>query len=158
MPYDNVITRSDAAALIPEEVSNELLANVAGSNPLMQLARRLANMSRNQKRMPVLSALATAYFVDNAAGSASGLKNTTEVNWAHKYIDAEEVAAIVPIPESVLDDADYDIWGQVRPELEKAFSLLITQAVLYGTSIPASWTTNLGAAGLVAGATAEIGR
>jgi HK97 family phage major capsid protein len=155
MPYDNVITRSDAAALIPEEVSNELLANVAGTNPLMQLARRLANMSRNQKRMPVMSALATAYFVDNAAGVAPGLKQTAEVNWANKYIDAEEVAAIVPIPESVLDDADYDIWGQVRPELEKAFSLLITQAVLYGTSIPASWTTNMGAAGLLAGATAS---
>lgn len=150
MPYNNIISRSDAAALIPEEVSNELLDNVAGVNPLMQLARRLQNMSRAQKRLPVMSALATAYFVsgDNSQ------KQTSEANWANKYIDAEELAVIIPIPESVLDDADYDIWGQIRPELEKAFSKAITQAVLYGTNIPATWTTNFGAAGIKAGAVA----
>lgn len=150
MAYNNIISRSDAAALIPEEVSNELLDNVAGVNPLMQLARRLQNMSRAQKRLPVMSALATAYFVSGD----NGQKQTSEVNWANKYIDAEELAVIVPIPESVLDDADYDIWGQIRPELEKAFSKAITEAVLFGTNIPATWTTNLGAAGLKAGATA----
>lgn len=150
MPYSNVISRSEAQALIPEEVSNELLDNVAGVNPLMTLSRRLTNMSRAQKRLPVMNALATAYFVSGEPG----LKQTTEVNWANKYIDAEELAVIVPIPEAVLDDTDYDVWGQIRPELEKAFSMAITQAVLYGTNIPATWATDLGAAGLLAGATA----
>lgn len=150
MPYNSIISRTDAAALIPEEVSSELLTNVAGVNPLMTLARRLQDMSRAQKRLPVMSALATAYFVSGD----NGQKQTSEVNWENKYIDAEELAVIIPIPEAVLDDADYDVWAEIRPELEKAFSLAITQAVLYGTNIPASWTTNLGAAGLVAGATA----
>ncbi len=150
MAYNNIISRSDAASLIPEEVSNELLDNVAGVNPLMQLARRLQNMNRAQKRLPVMSALATAYFVSGDTGQ----KQTSEVNWANKYIDAEELAVIIPIPESVLGDADYDIWGQIRPELEKAFSKAITEAVLFGTNIPATWTTNLGAAGLKEGATA----
>lgn len=150
MAYNNLISRTDAAALIPEEVSNELLDGVAGINPLMQLSRRLQNMNRAQKRLPVMSALATAYFVSGDTGQ----KQTSEVNWANKYIDAEELAVIIPIPESVLDDADYDIWAQIRPELEKAFSLAITQAVLFGTNIPATWTTNLGAAGIKAGAVA----
>jgi HK97 family phage major capsid protein len=150
MPFNSLISRTDAAALIPEEVSSELLTNVAGVNPLMQLSRRLQDMGRAQKRMPVMSALATAYFVSGD----TGLKQTSEVSWANKYIDAEELAVIIPIPESVLDDTDYDIWAEIRPELEKAFSLAITGAVLYGTNIPATWTTNLGAAGLVAGAIA----
>lgn len=150
MPYNNQISRSDVAALIPEEVSNELLTNVAGANPIMQLARPLQRMSRAQKRMPVMSALATAYFVNGD----TGLKQTTDLDWSNKYIDAEELAVIVPIPEAVLDDADYDVWGEVRPEIEKAFSKAITQAVIYGTNIPASWTTNLGGAGIVAGALA----
>lgn len=150
MPFGSVISRSDAAALIPEEVSDELLSNVAGTNPLMQLARPLARMSRAQKRMPVMSALASAYFVSGDAGK----KQTTEVDWSNKYIDAEELAVIVPIPEAVLDDTSYDVWGEVRPEIETAFSFAITQAVLYGTNIPATWTTNLGAAGIVAGANA----
>ena len=149
MPYNSVIDRSDAAALIPQEVSTEILKNVAESNPLLRMARRLPNMSRAQRRLPVMSALATAYFV---SGDTS-LKQTSEVNWANKYIDAEELAVIVPIPEAVLDDAEFDIWGEVRPELEAAFGVAIFQAVAYGTNIPATWTTNLGAAGLLAGAT-----
>lgn len=150
MPYNSVISRVDAAALIPEEVSSVLLADIAGSNPILQLARRLPNMSRAQTRMPVLGSLAVAYFVNGEPG----LKQTTELTWENKYVDAAEVAAIVPIPEAVLDDADYDIWGQVRPELVRAFNKVIAQAVLYGTNIPATWTTNLGAAGIVAGSTA----
>ena len=150
MPFNDMIDRSGTSALLREDYSAELLTNLAGSNPLMTLARKLTNMSKSQKRMPVLSALATAYFLSGD----TALKQTTKMEWANKYIDAEELAVIVPIPEAVLDDNDFDIWAEVRPELEKAFNLAITKAVLYGTNIPATWTTNLGAAGIVAGATA----
>jgi len=55
----------------------------------------------------------------------------------------------------VLDDVDYDIWGEVRPQIEEALGIAIDAAVLYGTNIPASWTVNLGAvAGIVAGSLA----
>lgn len=148
--YNSVIDRTDAGALIPEEVSSEIFKNVSEKNPLLRMARKLPNMSRKQKRMPVMSALASAYFVSGD----TGLKQTSEVNWANKYIDAEELAVIVPIPEAVLDDQDYDIWAEVKPELETAIDVAIVRAVLYGTNIPATWTTNLGAAGLKAGATA----
>ena len=146
MPYNSLISRTDAAALIPEEVSSQILEGVVELNPAMRMARRLPNMARGQLRQPVVSSLATAYFVSGA----TGLKQTTEMSWENKYVDAEEIAAIVPIPQSALDDADYDIWAQVRPELERAFSVCISGALLYGTNIPATWTTNLGAAGLVA--------
>lgn len=151
MPYNSLISRSDASALIPEEASREIIKGIADTSPLLRLARRLPDMSRSQYRMPVLSALATAYFVDP---SDTGLKQTTEISWANKYIDAEEIACIVPIPEAVLEDADYDIWSEVRPEIVKAFDVVIAGAVLNGTGIPASWTSNLGAAGILAGANA----
>jgi HK97 family phage major capsid protein len=146
MPFNSVISRTDASPLIPVDISNEILSNVAKMNPILQLARRLPNMSVAQRRLPVMSALATAYFV---AGD-TGLKQTSEVNWENKYIDAEELAVIVPIPEAVLDDSSFDVWAQVRPEIETAISVAITHALLYGTNIPASWTTNLGAAGILA--------
>lgn len=147
MPFNNLISRTDAADLIPEEVSNAILDDVAGSNPLLQMARRLPNMSRAQVRMPIMSALATAYFVSGD----TGLKQTSEVNWSHRHIDAEELAVIVPIPIAVLDDmanGGYDVWSQVKPSLVQAFGIAIAQAVLYGTNIPASWSTNLGGAGI----------
>lgn len=150
MPFNSLISRTDAAALIPDEVSAEILSNLPTMNPLMQVARRLPNMSTAQRRLPVLGSFASAYFVSGD----TGLKQTSEISWENKYIDAEELAVIVPIPEAVLDDAEYDIWAQVRPEIERALSAAINAAVLYGTNIPASWTTNLGAAGIVAGSTA----
>ena len=151
MPYNNLISRADAASLVPAETSAEILEHVPELNPIMRLARRLPNMSTNQKRLPIMSALATAYFVSGD----TGLKQTSEVNWANRFIDAEELAVIVPIPEAVLDDASYDIWAQVRPEMERAISIAITAAVLYGVNIPATWTVDMnGAAGLVAGALA----
>jgi HK97 family phage major capsid protein len=150
MPFGDVISRNDMVALIPENTSDAILQNVAGTNPILTLARRLPNMATNQTRMPVLNSLATAYFVNGD----TGLKQTTDITWANRFIDAEEIAAIVPIPEAVLDDSSYDIWSQVRPEVAKAINLAIVQAVLYGVNIPASWAVNLGAAGLVAGALA----
>ena len=100
----------------------------------MGLARRLPDMPRAQRRLPVLSALPTAYFVSGD----TGLKQTSEANWENKYVDAEELAVIVPIPESVLDDADYDIWSEIRPLLVEALGVAIDGAVLYGTNIPAT--------------------
>lgn len=144
MPYNSIISRTDAAALIPQDVSAEILAHVPERSVVMQLGRRLPNLSTSQRRLPVMSALATAYFVSGD----TGLKQTTEISWENKYIDAEELAVIVPIPEAVLDDASYDIWGQVRPQIEEALAIAIDNAVLWGTNIPASWTTDLGAAGL----------
>lgn len=150
MPYNNVISRTDATALIPAEVSTEILKNVPQASAIMRLARRLPNLSTSVRTMPVMSALATAYFLTGD----TALKQTTEVNWASKNITAEELAVIVPIPQAVLDDSSYDIWGEVRPQLEEAFGRAIDAAVLYGTNIPASWTTDMGAAGLIAVANA----
>lgn len=150
MGYNNVISRSDAQSLIPEDAAREVLTHTPEMSAVMRLAKRLPDMPRAQKRMPVTSSLPTAYFV---TGDTSR-KQTTEVNWTDKYLDAEELAVIVPIPEAVLDDTSYDVWGMVKPLLSEAFGKAIDEAVLYGTNIPSSWTTNLGAAGLVARCTA----
>ena len=146
MPYNSLISRTNLAGLIPTVISDQILASLPEMNPLLRLARRLPNMPTNTTILPVMSALASAYFVTGD----TGLKQTSQVTWANTNIHAEELAVIVPIPQSVLDDASYDIWAQVRPEVERALSVAITQAVLYGTNIPAAWTTDLGAAGLQA--------
>lgn len=141
-----ILTRTDAATLIEEGSSREILKTVAETNPILRLARRLPNMPTSRVRMPVLNSFATAYFVDGD----TGLKQTTKVDWANKYIDAEELAVIVPISEAVLNDATYDIWAEVRPELVDALNAAINAAVLFGVNIPATWSTNLGGAGLLA--------
>jgi HK97 family phage major capsid protein len=142
-----VITRTQAQALIPEEVSREIAQNVAVRSTFMQLARRLPNMSRNQHRIPVLSSLPDAYFVNGD----TGLKQTTEMEWSNVYINAEEIAVIVPIPEAVLDDADYDIWAEARPQIEEAFGRAIDMAVYFGTNRPTNWPTGIVTQAVAAG-------
>lgn len=139
MPFNSQITRSDSSALIPEDVSREIIQGAVTQSAVLRLARRLPNMTRAQQRMPVLSALPTAYFVTGD----TGLKQSTEVAWANKYLDAEEIAVIVPIPEAVLDDADYDIWGEVRPRIEEAIGVVIDAAILVGTNAPAAWPDDI---------------
>lgn len=153
--YNSLIARADAEALIPEEISAQIVQNVPQASSFLRMGRRLPNMSRQKTRMPVLAALVSAYFVNGD----TGLKQTTKAQWENKYIEAEELAAIVPIPEAVLDDADYDVWGEIRPLIVEALGVAIDQAVLYGTNAPSSWPTNLltGAVGAGHGITLGAG-
>lgn len=137
--YNSLISRTDATALIPEEVSREIIQAVPEASAVMRLARRLPNMSRKQRRMPVLSGLVTAYFVTGD----TGLKQTSEAAWENKYINAEELAVIVPIPEAVLDDVDYDVWSEIRPSIVEAFGKAFDQAVMLGTNAPDDWPDDL---------------
>lgn len=82
--------------------------------------------------MPVLDMLPIAYFVNGDTGQ----KKTTKQAWDKKFITAEEIAVIVPIPEAVLDDSEYDIWGEVKPRVTEAFGKVIDSAVLFGENKP----------------------
>ncbi len=153
MAYNNLISRSDVQALIPEDVSRDIIQGTTEQSAVMQHGRRLPDMPRAQRRIPVLSALPTAYFVNGD----TGLKQTTEVSWDNKYLDAEELAVIVPIPQAVLDDPDYDIWGEVRRLLMEAFGKAYDAAVLFGVNAPASWPTNILSAATSAGNQVTLG-
>lgn len=146
-PYNNIIDRTGSSALIPEDASKDIIQGVPQYSTIMQLATKAPNMPRAQRRVPVLSTLPTAYFVNGD----TGLKQTTNIAWANKYFNAEELAVIVPIPEAVLDDADYDIWAEVKPRIMEAFGYAFDQAVLYGINAPASWPTNILASATAAG-------
>jgi len=155
--YDKVITRDDAAALIPEDVSKEIVEGVSETSVIMKLGRRLPNMPRARRRMPVLSALPTAYFVTGVSDDAPGLKQTTKMEWANKYLDAEEIACIVPIPSDVLDDMDYDIWGQTKPRIIEEMGRVFDAAVIFGTNAPSSWPDDILTAAAAAGNTVALG-
>lgn len=143
--YDSITDRTDAGALIRTKYYPEIFKGAVENSNVMRMARRLANMSAKTTSISVLNALPVAYFVNGD----TGLKQTSEAAWKGVNLVAEEVAVIVPIPEAVLDDADYDIWAEINGPLKEAFGLAIDAAVLFGTNKPASWP-----AALVAGAAA----
>jgi HK97 family phage major capsid protein len=135
MAYNDVIDRDDAGALMPEDVAAEILGTIAEQSVVMNLGRRLPNMSRKQRRLPVWTQLPQAFFVNGD----TGMKQTTKAAWDNVFIEAEEIACFVIIPDAVADDADYDILSEVKPGIVSAIGKTFDQAVLYGINAPTSW-------------------
>ena len=92
-------------------------------------------MSAHQRQVPVLSVLPLAYFVNGDGG----LKQTTKTGWEGLMLTAEEIACIVPIHQSVLDDSAYPLWAEIRPQVAAAIGLTLDRAVFFSTNKPASW-------------------
>lgn len=152
MPYNNIISREDVEALIPEDVNNRFLSGETEQSAALRLFPRVP-MGRAQQRMPALSAFPVAYFV----GGDTGLKQTTEMAWTNKYLNVEEIAVIVPFPESVLEDVDFDLEEAVKPKLEEAIGRTLDAAIFFGTNKPASWPTAVVPAAIAAGNTVDLG-
>lgn len=153
------LPRTGAEALMPEEYQREIIESVPEMSSVMSLAYRAPNMSRAQRRIPVLSVLPTAYFTNPGPGDVGdlGWKKTTRMLWENKYLEAEELNVIIAIPESVLDDSDYDLWNEIKPKLMEAYGLAFDQAVFYGINAPAVWPTNLVSAISSAGNAVTLG-
>lgn len=131
----NVIDRSGAESLIPTQEANEIIQETITQSAVLSRGRKLANMTSRQYKMPVLDMLPIAYFVNGDTGQ----KKTTKQAWDKKFITAEEIAVIVPIPEAVLDDAEYDIWAEVKPRVTEAFGKVIDGAILFDVDKPSTW-------------------
>lgn len=131
----SVIDRSGAESLIPTQEANEIIQGTITQSAVLSRGRKLANMTSRQYKMPVLDMLPIAYFVNGDTGQ----KKTTKQAWDKKFITAEEIAVIVPIPEAVLDDAEYDIWAEVKPRVTEAFGKVIDGAILFDVDKPSTW-------------------
>lgn len=137
---------------MPEEVSNAFLGSLNDTSAVLSQFTHVP-VGRAQVRFPVLSALPIAYWVTGD----TGLKQTTEVNWTNKFMNIEEIAAIIPVPDNVVDDADVPIWSQVQPLLEQAAGRLLDATVFFGANAPSSFPTNVTAAAAAAGNTIALG-
>lgn len=146
MPYNNLTSRTAATPLIPEEVASEVINRATDQSAVLSLFRRVP-VSRGQLRMPILSALPIAYWVNGD----TGIKQTTEVNWANKFLNIEEIATIMPVPDNVVDDAEQNIWDESMPYLVEAVGRTLDSAVFFGTNAPASFPQNISAAAAAAG-------
>lgn len=134
----SAILRSDIIESTPQ-ISNEIAQGVVQNSKILPLMTRLANMTKSKESFPVLSMLPDAYWVSGD----TGLKGTSKLAWENKYLYAEEIAVVVPIPEAVLADSDYDIIGQAKPRIIEAFQKKIDEAIVLGKNKPARFREGL---------------
>jgi HK97 family phage major capsid protein len=152
MAYNNIISRNKVQALIPEDVAKGVITKTTQQSAALTMFRRVP-VAQTQQRIPILSALPTAYWLTGD----TGLKQTSEMAWANKYLNIEELACIVPIPENVLDDTSYDVWGEVRPLVEEAIGRAFDAAVFFGVNAPGSFPVDIMASAAAAGNTVTEG-
>lgn len=140
MAYDKMITRENAEALqADQKIVNEIIAGVTQGSTVLPLMRKLPNMTGKTASIPVLSSLPEAYWVSGD----NGLKQTTSAMWKNKRITAEEIAVVVPIPEAVLADSEYDIWAEIKPQIVEQFYKKIDEAIITGKDKPTSFREGL---------------
>ena len=135
------ITRTDVDALIETQVASEIFEGVVKESKALSMFKRLPNMTSDKTKIRVLDTLPVAYFVDETKNN--GRKNLTKMAWDAKYINAAELAVIVPIKENVLNDASIDIWAEVKPRIVEAFGRKIDNAIFNGVDKPADWREGL---------------
>jgi HK97 family phage major capsid protein len=148
LTFNSIVTRADADALIPEGEASEILKVTSQQSVALQSFRQV-RMSAKVFRQPVLSALAGAYWVNGD----TGLKQTSDMAWEGVELVAEEIASIVPIPDSVIADSGFPIWPEVREVIAAEVGITLDRAVFAGADKPPTWPEAIIPAAVAAGNT-----
>jgi HK97 family phage major capsid protein len=144
--YTDIITRTEAAPLIPEQTALEILKTLPQSSVALRVCRT-QRMSTKTFSQPVLNSFPVAYWVNGD----TGIKQTTKVDWSDYSMTAEELATIVVIPDNLIADSGYPLWAEVRPLLVEAIGRALDEAVFMGVNKPPTWPAGIVPAAIAAG-------
>lgn len=150
--YTDVLGTTENDPLIPDSIAQIIVEDLPKQSVMLSRARRVP-MTTKQHRQPVLASLPSAYWVNGE----TGLKQTTKATWENKFITAEELAAIVVVPDSYFDDSSIPLWDTIRPLLVEAIGQKVDEAILFGADKPASWPAAIVPGAIAAGNTVEEG-
>ena len=146
--YDNLISAGNVV-LHPEYLA-EIFKTAAEQSSVLRLGRQLRNMTTREMKLKVSTALPEVYFVGTKGTSQSfpgdALKKTDRSEWEDVSMYAGELAAIIVIPNNVFNDADFDVWGEVKAQLPSAIARKVDQAVIYGEAgvdVPDDWSDGI---------------
>lgn len=149
----DIINSTDlGGGLIPTEYSTQIIQDAPKSSVMLTRARRIT-MSRRTRTQPVLDSLPLAYWVNGD----TGLKQTTKMKWSGVNITAEEMAVIVPIPESIIADTSINLWNEITPRIGEAFGLKFDQATMFGVDKPSTFPEAVVPAAIAMGNRVENG-
>lgn len=138
------IDRTAAAELFQESVAPNVVEQATQRSVCLATLPTIP-MGDKTYRIPVLAALPTGGFL----AADQDVKPQSAISWDGVVITAEEVACIVPISETVLDDSSINVVDKVTDLLAQEFGRIIDAAVVHGTGAPTTWPTG-GLAGVAA--------
>lgn len=121
------ILRADAAALFQEYLGQEIITQATKSSVALATLPTVVLPNKSQ-RYPVLATLPQAQWLSGEGEK----KPLTDVKWDKVVITAEEIAVIVPVDESVIEDANEDVVARVTSLIIQEFARAIDTAVMFG--------------------------
>ncbi len=124
----------DASGLIPQNISNEVLAIVGQESGVLKLARTVP-VPAGVTQLPVQTSLPKASWVT----APGGRKAYTDLGFRMVVMPVEEVAAVVAIADTYLEDSAINLWNFVKPQLAQSIRTALDLAVLFGEDAPASF-------------------
>ena len=128
------IDRKEAEALFDLTLAQELITALPRYSMAMQ-SIPVIPMGNKQTRIPVLSALPSARFL----AVEQEPKPSTDIAWDQVLLTAEEIAVIVPIDETVLEDAKANVMGRATQLILQEFGRVLDAAVFFGTGAPVTY-------------------
>jgi hypothetical protein len=136
MSFTDVINRAETGADLPDLLARELVTHISNASAALSLGNVVPTTTRDS-RVPVLTEAPEATW----AASDTALRPTTAAAWTPQELIAEELSCIIPVPNAVLDDTEFDTWAAIRPLLARAAARAIDAAILFGVNPPSSWSS-----------------
>ena len=150
---------SDFSGIIPHEYSQQIIQEVAQQSTVLQLAQTMP-MGTRITELPVPAALPSAQWITgtNLPPTGPGRKQYTDLKLSPQIITAEEIAAVIAIPEQYLEDNTINLWSWARPKLAEAIATRLDHTVLFGgAGIPATFPVGGVTAALYSGTVLPAG-
>lgn len=124
----------DISGQVPPEFSNQIISEATQASAVLSLANRIP-MGTGVLQFPVPHAFPSAGFVS----APGGAKPWTDLALSNEVITAEEIAAVISIPDTMVDDSSINLWNYARPLLAEAIGATLDNAVLWGVDAPATF-------------------
>jgi HK97 family phage major capsid protein len=125
----------DFSGVVPREYSAQIIEEATQASAALTLGQRLP-MGTRISELPIPKTFPRADWVTSPyAGAANtGRKPYTDIGLQPQVITAEEVAAVIAIPEVYLDDNEINLWNFCRPRLAEAIGVAVDDAMIFGAA------------------------
>ena len=115
---------------VPEELSTDIVKDVARGSSVLRLARSV-EMKSEKKKVPVMTDGVGAYWV----GEGKRIK-TSKATWIYPELVAKKLAVIIPTTKEKLKDSVFDVFSELKESIAEAFYTAIDAACLFGMDSP----------------------
>lgn len=134
------------SGLIPTTIAAQITAEAVQQSLALQLGQRVP--------MPAgVSVVPVPKTFPRASWTATGTRKPfTDFSIGTEQLSAEEVAAVISIPDAYVEDVSMNLWNYARPLLSEAIGIALDLAALWGVDSPPTFP-----AGGVAAVAAEVG-